>query len=108
MAGLRGGSILFSLRLEWGLSQSHSVRRRNNPEGTDAAIRGSPRFPEILLVGLRRAWFLVIWRREIEIYAAEWAVGIRLAQDDGDLLVQRDAVAETGAPILISFDGLED
>ena len=42
---------------------------------------------------------------EIEVDAAEGAFGFCLAEDDGDLLVEGDAVAEVRAAILIGCHG---
>src|ERR1041385_8587607 len=41
---------------------------------------------------------------EVEIDAAERTIGLGLAQNYGDLLVQRDAVTEIGTPAQISLD----
>jgi hypothetical protein len=49
--------------------------------------------------------FFVIGGGEIEVDAAEGAVGFGLAEDDGDLFVEGDAVTEIGAAILVGFDG---
>lgn len=47
---------------------------------------------------------LVVRRGEIEVDAAERAVFFRLAEDDGDLLVQGDAVTQAGSAIDVGFD----
>ena len=49
--------------------------------------------------------FFVVGRGEVEVDAAEGAVGFGLAEDDGDLFVEGDAVAEVGAAVLVGLDG---
>ena len=46
----------------------------------------------------------MVGRGEIEVDAAEGALGFGLAEDDGDLFVQRDAMPEVRAPVLVSFN----
>ena len=43
---------------------------------------------------------------EIEINSAQWADAVALAEDDGDVFVESDAVAEVRSSGLIGFDGL--
>ncbi len=49
--------------------------------------------------------FLLVGRMQVEIDAAERTLVLRLAENDGDLLVQGDAVPEVGPAVQISFDG---
>ena len=51
------------------------------------------------------AILLVIGRGEVEVDAAEGAFGFCLAENNGDLFVEGDAVAQVGAAILVGFDG---
>lgn len=43
---------------------------------------------------------------EVEVDATEGLVAVGLAEDDGDLLVEGDAVAEAGGAVEVGFDGL--
>jgi hypothetical protein len=48
----------------------------------------------------------LIRRMEVEINSAQGALVLRLAEDDGDLFVEGDAVAEIGAAGFVGLDGL--
>jgi len=49
-----------------------------------------------------RVLFLV-WRVEVEINSAERTVTVGLAEDDGQLTIERDAVTQMRAAVQISF-----
>ena len=58
--------------------------------------------------GLRQlvAGLLLVRRVEVEIDAAERPLVVGLAEDDGDLFVQGDAVPQMGAAVFVGLDGL--
>jgi len=47
----------------------------------------------------------VVRRGKIKINAAEGLFAFGLAQDNGDLFIESDAMAKVGAAILVGFDG---
>ena len=55
--------------------------------------------------GLRER-MLLVGGMEIEINSAQWADAVALAEDDGDVFVESNAVAEVRSSGLIGFDGL--
>ena len=50
------------------------------------------------------AVLLVVGGGEVEVDAAEGAFGFGLAENDGDLFIEGDAVAEVGTAILVGFN----
>ena len=67
------------------------------PQGVTSRFRRLGRF----VCGL-----LLIGRVKVEINAAERAFGFGLAQDNGHLFIERDAMAQMRPPILVSLDRL--
>src|SRR6266536_1446576 len=56
-------------------------------------------------IGLLVGVLLLVGRVEVEINSAERAVGVGLTEDDGQLAVERDAVAQMWAAVQVGFDG---
>ena len=52
-----------------------------------------------------RQGLLLIRRVEIEINSTQRPFGVTLAEDDGDVLIERDAMAELGAASFVRANG---